>query len=50
MDFELTAAVKPIELVSLADDLAEAMDKGRQMDMTIPDFSKAFDRVTVPHL
>ena len=37
-----------IQLVTLVHELAEAIDRGRQTDMIILDFSKAFDRV--PHL
>ena len=36
------------QLVTLVHELAEATDRGRQTDMIILDFSKAFDRV--PHL
>ena len=36
------------QLVTLVHELAEAIDRGRQTDMIILDFSKAFDRV--PHL
>ena len=35
------------QLVTLAHELAQSMDKGKQQDMIILDFSKAFDKV--PH-
>ena len=35
------------QLLTLADELIKGLDKGRQLDLAILDFSKAFDRV--PH-